>query len=155
MNYGFTTWPERQFYWDEMEGLTNSLNHPMHSGFAAYFYESMGGIKSSYNKPGYKEFTVNPIAPKSIIQTSVKVPTNYGVINNSWEKTTSGFSMNLTVPFNTKASVLIPIEALKSLKINDVKWIDFQKNNNTETTNKPLVILGSGNYQIEFNNGGI
>ncbi len=37
MNSGFTTWPERQFEWEKMEGPTNSLNHPMHSGFAAYF----------------------------------------------------------------------------------------------------------------------
>ena len=35
MNYGFTTWPERQFFWEDMDEQTNSLNHPMHSGFAA------------------------------------------------------------------------------------------------------------------------
>ena len=27
MNYGFTTWPERQFYWEEMAG-TNELSKP-------------------------------------------------------------------------------------------------------------------------------
>ncbi|MFK8059102.1 MAG: family 78 glycoside hydrolase catalytic domain, partial [Polaribacter sp.] len=42
MNSGFTTWPERQFEGGKMEGPTNSLNHPMHSGFSAYFFESLG-----------------------------------------------------------------------------------------------------------------
>ena len=64
MNSGFTTWPERQFIWEKMLGPTNSLNHPMHSGFAAYFYESLGGIKSTTDNPGFKVFTVNPEFPE-------------------------------------------------------------------------------------------
>jgi alpha-L-rhamnosidase len=150
MNYGFTTWPERQFYWDEMEGLTNSLNHPMHSGFAAYFYESLGGIKSSYDKPGYKEFTVNPVSPESIASTSVNIPTPYGTIQNSWESDNSSFSMELNVPFNTKARVEISEEEQKTLKINGINWGDFQSANKTEIRNKSMLILGSGNYHIEY-----
>ena len=149
MNYGFTTWPERQFFWDEMEGLTNSLNHPMHSGFAAYFYEMLGGIKSSYDKPGYKEFTVNPVSPKEITQTSVNIPTSYGNIKNNWEKTASGFTMNLTVPFNTKARITINEKQLESLKINGVSFTNFQKDNKTEIRNSE-VVLGSGKYSIEY-----
>jgi alpha-L-rhamnosidase len=150
MNYGFTTWPERQFYWDEMEGLTNSLNHPMHSGFAAYFYESLGGIKSSYDKPGYKEFTVNPVSPESIASTSVNIPTPYGTIQNSWESDNSSFSMELNVPFNTKARVEISEEEQKTLKINGINWGDFQSANKTEIRNKSMLILGSGSYHIEY-----
>jgi alpha-L-rhamnosidase len=150
MNYGFTTWPERQFYWDEMEGLTNSLNHPMHSGFAAYFYESLGGIKSSYDKPGYKEFTVNPVSPESISSTSVNIPTPYGTIKNSWESDNSSFSMELNVPFNTKARVEISEEEQKTLKINGINWGDFQSANKTEIRNKSMLILGSGSYHIEY-----
>jgi alpha-L-rhamnosidase len=150
MNYGFTTWPERQFYWDEMEGLTNSLNHPMHSGFAAYFYESLGGIKSSYDKPGYKEFTVNPVSPESIASTSVNIPTPYGTIKNSWESDNSSFSMELNVPFNTKARVEISEEEQKTLKINGINWGDFQSANKTEIRNKSMLILGSGSYHIEY-----
>jgi len=150
MNYGFTTWPERQFYWEEMKGLTNSLNHPMHSGFAAYFYESLGGIKSSYDKPGYKAFTVNPIAPESITNTTVDVPTPYGSIHNSWKVDNSTFSMQLTVPFNTKARVDISEKEMQSLKINGTSWDKFQAANKTEIRNKSMVILGSGNYRIEY-----
>ena len=150
MNYGFTTWPERQFYWEEMEGLTNSLNHPMHSGFAAYFYESLGGIKSTYDKPGYKEFTVNPISPSGITNTIVDIPTPYGTIYHNWESEDSTFTMQLNVPFNTKARVEISEEEQKTLKINGVSWVDFQSANKTEIRNKSMVILGSGSYHIEY-----
>jgi len=147
MNYGFTTWPERQFYWEEMEGLTNSLNHPMHSGFAAYFYESLGGIKSTYDKPGYKEFSVNPFSPESITNTTVNIPTPYGDIHNSWEQNGSVFSMNLKVPFNTKARVIISEKERESLRINGMA---FKNANNMKFSDNSKVILGSGNYQIEY-----
>ncbi len=150
MNYGFTTWPERQFYWDEMEGLTNSLNHPMHSGFAAYFYESLGGIKSSYDKPGYKEFSVNPISPKRITNTTVNIPTPYGNIHNSWKRNDSSISMHLKVPFNTKAKVAISEKERLSLKINGLNWSEFQAKNKIKIRNNTMVVLGSGNYQIEY-----
>ncbi|KJF43538.1 family 78 glycoside hydrolase catalytic domain [Draconibacterium sediminis] len=150
MNYGFTTWPERQFYWEEMEGLSNSLNHPMHSGFAAYFYESLGGIKSSFDKPGYKEFTVNPVFSENISNTSVNIPTPYGNIHNSWKQDESGFSIDLKVPFNTKANVLISEEERLSLKINGLSWSEFQEKSGVEIRYNKMVVLGSGDYRIEY-----
>ncbi|GIZ09491.1 alpha-rhamnosidase [Flavobacterium sp. UMI-01] len=150
MNYGFTTWPERQFNWDKMEGLTNSLNHPMHSGFSAYFFESLGGIKSTFEGAGYKTFTVNPVFPKNLTNTTVAVPTPYGMIHNSWKLTGSNFSMNLEVPFNTKAQLVLTPKELQTLKINGVAFEAFQKENKVVLINKSTVVLGSGKYSISY-----
>lgn len=152
LNYGFTTWPERQFEWDKKEGLTNSLNHPMHSGFAAYFFEMLGGIKPTYATPGYKEFTVNPISPKTITQTTVNVPTPYGKIHSSWEIVDANFSMNLQVPFNTKARLVLSPKKLKSLTINGDVWEKFHDEHQTQVFDHTVVVLGSGSYQITYQN---
>ena len=150
MNLGFTTWPERQIDWNiKLTDNGGSQNHPMHSGFAAYFYESIGGIKPIYTAPGFKEFTVNPQFSNGITSSSVIVPTPYGNINNSWKIKKSNFSMNLQVPFNTKARLVLSKQELKSLKINGKKWNKFQKQNQTKISDKYLV-LGSGNYSIEY-----
>jgi alpha-L-rhamnosidase len=149
MNSGFTTWPERQFIWEEMEGPTNSLNHPMHSGFAAYFYESLGGIKSSESNPGYKMFVVNPEFPSAIKTTEVSVPTPYGTIENEWEATNGALRMNLHVPFNTKAKLVVSSSELESLKINGRFLEDFQ-NEITLEIKEEAVVLGSGKYKIEY-----
>ena len=149
MNSGFTTWPERQFIWEEMEGPTNSLNHPMHSGFSAYFFESLGGIKSTIENPGYKVFTVNPEFSKKITSTSVTVPTSYGDIKNDWKLKKNVLSMNLKVPFNTKAKVLLTKNELKSIQINGESFNQFKKENKVEV-NKESIIIGSGNYNIEY-----
>ncbi|WP_397364554.1 alpha-L-rhamnosidase [Olleya sp. R77988] len=149
MNSGFTTWPERQFEWEKMEGPTNSLNHPMHSGFATYFYESLGGIKSSESNPGYKMFVVNPEFPSEISSTTVSVPSPYGAIKNEWKADEGLLSMNLDVPFNTKAKLVVTSSELENLEINGKSVEDFKKQNTLEII-EDAVILGSGNYKIEY-----
>ena len=146
MNSGFTTWPERQFEWEKMEGPTNSLNHPMHSGFAAYFYESLGGIKSSKSKPGYKEFIVDPKFPKQVNYTEVSVPTPYGNIDSKWSLDDTIFKMELTVPFNTTALLPLNENEKNSLKINGTDWQTFQQ----EPISNNEVRLGSGTYKISY-----
>jgi alpha-L-rhamnosidase len=147
MNAGFTTWPERQFIWEEMEGPTNSLNHPMHSGFAAYFYESLGGIKSTTENAGYKVFTVNPEFPSQITNTKVSVPTPFGNIKNSWTSENNSLTLHLEVPFNTKAKIILNKKELESLIINNDSFSDKNQGVITDETN---VVLGSGKYKIEY-----
>lgn len=149
MNSGFTTWPERQFEWEKMEGPTNSLNHPMHSGFSAYFFESLGGIKSTIENPGFKMFTVNPEFSNKITSTLVAVPSPYGTIKNEWKSENGNLSMKLEVPFNTKAKIIMTTSELESLKINGESVEDFKKENTVEIV-EGAVILGSGNYSINY-----
>ena len=150
MNSGFTTWPERQFEWEKMEGPTNSLNHPMHSGFAAYFYESLGGIKSSIDNPGFKVFTVNPEFPTEITNTNVSVPTPYGDITNKWTTNNSEFTLDLNIPFNTKAQLILTEDEFKSLKLNGKTLKEFKTSHDVEVETDFTVILGSGTYKIEY-----
>lgn len=150
MNYGFTTWPERQFYWDMMPQLSNSLNHPMHSGFAAYFYEMIGGVQSSRQAPGYKVFDVNPVFPSGMTFAKVTVPTVYGNIKSDWEKKGDEFILNVSVPFNTKAHVSISQKQYDSLKINDKQISDFPSIK--YDSENQILILGSGDYKLITNN---
>ncbi|WP_200979964.1 family 78 glycoside hydrolase catalytic domain [Echinicola sp. 20G] len=150
LNYGFTTWPERQFEWDKMSGLTNSLNHPMHSGFAAYFFESLGGIKSSYKAVGYKEFVVEPVFPEEITFTKVSIPTRYGEIRNNWKVEGVNFSMSLTVPFNTKAKVILSEEEFSTLTVNGEKGDDFLNRHKGAVKSNSELVLGSGSYQLSY-----
>ncbi|KPM30518.1 Alpha-L-rhamnosidase [Croceitalea dokdonensis DOKDO 023] len=141
---GFTTWPERQFIWEEMEGPTNSLNHPMHSGFAAYFYETLGGIKSSETHVGYKSFYVVPIFPATIDEVKVDVPTPYGTIRNYWNKKDETATMELRVPFNTIA--ILPFKGIDKENVS----INGEAINTFVSGSEEEVALGSGKYVIKF-----
>ncbi|WP_100612799.1 alpha-L-rhamnosidase C-terminal domain-containing protein [Confluentibacter lentus] len=133
-----------------MAAATNLLNNPMHSGFSAYFYESLGGIKSSVDAVRYKVFTVNPQFPTQIIQKSVKVPTSFGYIHNNCELKETNFTMNLVVLFNTQAHLVLTEKELASLKINGIAFETFQRENKTQIINNSTIIIGSGDYKIEF-----
>lgn len=150
MNSGFTTWPERQFEWEKMEGPTNSLNHPMHSGFAAYFYESLGGIKSSEEDAGYKTFIVNPEFPSHMTSTEVSVPTPHGVIKNVWNYSDNVLSIHLIVPFNTKAKLILNNNELESIKIQGKSLNEFKSTNEFQIVDQTNIVIGSGDYQIEY-----
>ncbi len=150
MNYGFTTWPERQFFWEDMDGLSNSLNHPMHSGFAAYFYEMIGGIKASFDAPGYKEFVVNPIAQKNITQARVKVPSPYGNIKSDWEVKGDSIYLDLYVPFNTSCIIVVSEKELNSLHIKGMKNSNLQILKESMKEEEKSIVLGSGTYQLSY-----
>ena len=150
MNSGFTTWPERQFEWETMEGPTNSLNHPMHSGFAAFFFESLGGIKPSAKATGYKIFKVDPEFSTEITSTAVSVTTPYGEILNDWTTKDGVLSMKLKVPFNSQAEIILNKTELETMQINGNFADRFRKENNIEMTNTSNVMLGSGVYHIEY-----
>jgi hypothetical protein len=59
--HGLTTWPEVPFNWTKGRRYRrNSFNHPMHSGFAATFHESIGGIRPDTSEPGYQRIRLRP-----------------------------------------------------------------------------------------------
>lgn len=150
MNYGFTTWPERQFYWDAMPEMSNSLNHPMNTGFSAYFFETLGGIKPDTKAVGFKEFTIAPIVQKELTSTSVSIPTPYGTIHNNWERNDSIFNVSLEVPFNTKCKLILNKTELTTLVINGTNLIEFQAKNKTLLVDGSTVVLGSGKYTLSY-----
>ena len=146
VNYGFTTWPERQWDWKSGVELNNSLNHPMHSGFAAYFYETLAGIKPNDMAPGYKKFFVDPVFPRNINEVNSTISTPYGIIENNWEYSGDNFKMTLRVPFNTTAILPLDSEKMKNILINGEDWRSMQNNTTTATG----LELGSGKYSISY-----
>jgi alpha-L-rhamnosidase len=77
------------------------------------------------------------------------VPTPYGDITNKWTINDKVLSMNLIVPFNTQARVLLIPSELESLEINGMTISKFKQNNTVEIQDD-MIILGSGKYQIEY-----
>ncbi|SEQ09311.1 alpha-L-rhamnosidase [Neolewinella agarilytica] len=146
LHTGFTTWPERQWDWSENIEFGNSLNHPMHSGFAAYFHERLGGIRPMIADPGYKQFVIDPIIPKTINYADAEIQSPYGLIKNNWRKEGDSFSMKLSIPFNTSA--ILPLTAAKAgtVKVNGTEW----KKDTFAPSPMDSLTLGSGVYTVSF-----
>ena len=148
INVGMTTWPERQWEWGSGIEWDRSLNHPMHSGFAAFFYESLGGIKPLASHPGFKKFKIEPIFLDEVdfVKSSIESP--HGKISVDWEKRETKIVLSVSIPFNTDAIIQLPLSASSTIEIRndfDGEVVSFNGRFNTKTND---LVLGSGEYTI-------
>ena len=107
LDHGFTTWPE-QFDPTEPGGPTPnySLNHPMQSGFALWFHQSVGGIRPA--APGFKRIELKPHNYRQLQWAKVDYQSPYGLIRSHWRSQAGTFAWDISVPANTSALVFVP-----------------------------------------------
>jgi hypothetical protein len=108
--HGLTTWPEVPLDWPKGERYRrNSFNHPMHSGFAATFHESLGGIRPDPDRPGFKHFILKPCFLPGLEWVRAEHRSPYGLISSDWKKEGSRVVWTVTVPPDTTAEIRIPV----------------------------------------------
>lgn len=106
--HGLTTWPEVPFEWPAGERYRrNSFNHPMHSGFAAVFHESLGGIRPDPEHPGFKQFILKPCFLPGLDWAKADYRSPYGLISSQWKRTANSVDWNVVIPSNTTAEIWI------------------------------------------------
>jgi len=99
-NGATTTWE----YWN---GYRSHI-HNCYNGVGSWFYEALGGIVPDNRRPGFRHFFVRPQIPDGLTQVKVSEPTPYGVICSEWKISNGFFTLNLSVPFGTSATVVLP-----------------------------------------------
>jgi alpha-L-rhamnosidase len=108
VNAGLTTWPERQWEWSSGIEWDRSLNHPMQSGFAAWFHESLAGIQPSMHDPGFKRFVLKPKPVKTVEYVKVGMRSMYGTISSHYQFRDDVFLWEVSIPANSTSIVYIP-----------------------------------------------
>jgi len=104
--HGLTTWPEVPYNWEPGKRyLRNSFNHPMHSGFAAAFHESLGGIRPDPEYPGFKRFFLKPCFLPGLEWVKVTHLSPFGLISSQWKRVGGSVVWEITVPPGSRAQV--------------------------------------------------
>jgi alpha-L-rhamnosidase len=94
---------------DTADPAMNSGNHVMQIGdLAVWMYEYLAGIRSDPAHPGFRHIILHPYpaGDLSFVEASHESP--YGKIRSAWKRAAGVFSLAVTVPPNTTASVWIP-----------------------------------------------
>jgi alpha-L-rhamnosidase len=110
----------------------NSYNHYAYGAIGDWMYRNMAGINSDASAPGYKKILIAPKPGAKISSTSAELNTPYGIVSSSWTVDNGLMKLDVVVPANTTATVILPASALKDGK---------------ETSNKAEI--GSGTYHFE------
>ena len=104
---GFTTWPEQLDEINPGEPMPgHSLNHPMQSGFAAWFYESVAGIRPA--APGFKRIDLEPHGYTQLAWAEAEHDSLYGPIISWWRSEHGKFNWSISIPPNTTATIYLP-----------------------------------------------
>ena len=109
LSRGDTTWPETQYNTPLNQWQTPcSYNHAMQSGFAAWFHESIAGIRPFATSPGFKHFVLQPHNVRQLTAVTAYHQSMYGIIKSQWHRNGARFNWNITIPANTTAQVAVP-----------------------------------------------
>lgn len=112
VKHGATTMWER---WDAIEqdgsffhggaGMV-SFNHYAYGTVGDFFYRRILGIEET--EAGYKTFNVKPIIGGGLTHAEGSLDTKYGLIESKWKLADGKFTIEVTVPENTKCNITLP-----------------------------------------------
>jgi alpha-L-rhamnosidase len=101
---------------DTADPAMNSGNHVMLIGdLGIWLYESLAGIKSDPDQPGFKHIIMRPepVAGLPFARATHRSP--YGLITSDWQNKDGVFRWDVTVPVNSTATVFVPAKAAEGV----------------------------------------
>jgi alpha-L-rhamnosidase len=100
--------------WELWNGNTanpamNSGNHVMQIGdLAVWMYEYLAGMRTDPEQPGFKHAIIRPYVAGDLTFVRASHQTMYGRLASSWKREKGKFTLDITVPLNTSATVWVP-----------------------------------------------
>ncbi|WP_232311212.1 alpha-L-rhamnosidase [Robertmurraya korlensis] len=116
-----------------------SFNHYAFGCIGDWLYRHIAGIK--HDQPGYKTSIIEPHTDCGLTFAKAKLKTGYGILSSSWLKKNHTVQLEIEVPANTTATVILPPNA-------DITgdWDGLTYTGD----GKVKFVVGSGIHQIEY-----
>jgi alpha-L-rhamnosidase len=92
-------------------GRGSSQNHFMLGQIMEWFYHDLAGIQPDPAGPGFKRFQIRPAVIGDLTWVKASYASPYGTIAVSWRREDRDFSLDVTVPANTTATIHVPGES--------------------------------------------
>jgi hypothetical protein len=74
----------------------------------SWFYTTLAGIRSDEKQPGFKHMLIQPYIAESLQYVKAAVQTPYGSVRVHWQKEQGRLKVQLVLPANTTAEVILP-----------------------------------------------
>jgi hypothetical protein len=92
--------------WQALPTVSN--NHFMLGHIMEWFYEGLAGIQQATNSIGYQHIIIRPQIVGDIQHANAKYQSAYGLIASDWTKSDIQFTLHVTIPANSNATVCLP-----------------------------------------------
>jgi alpha-L-rhamnosidase len=147
---GATTIWERWDGWTEDKGFQdpgmNSFNHYSFGAVGRWLFGTVAGIDT--DGPGFKKIIIRP-SPGEITSTKASYDSINGKIAVDWKLEGGTFTLDVTIPANTTATVYVPAESPETVtesgrKIAEAEAVQLQRMEGGSA----VFSVGSGHYQF-------
>jgi alpha-L-rhamnosidase len=112
VTHGATTIWERWDGWTEEKGFQdagmNSFNHYAYGAVGAWLYSTVAGIELDPDRPAYKHIVVHPRPGGGLTHAHASLRSMFGVIESGWRTEGKKLSLEITIPWNTTATIHVP-----------------------------------------------
>jgi alpha-L-rhamnosidase len=112
VKHGATTIWERWDGWTPDKGFQdpsmNSFNHYSLGSCGEWLYDSVAGIMWDPEQPGYKRIVLRPTPGGNLTSAQGTLGSPYGKLSSSWKLNDGKFSLDVTIPANTTATLRLP-----------------------------------------------
>lgn len=119
----------------------NSLNHYSYGTIVQFMYEYIGGIRPA--TPGFKTAIIEPQPSMKLRYFNSKMVTSSGKYVSNWKISEDGMlTLNISIPFNAKADVVLPRFSTEQFTATGVDAKDINE--------EGKVTLLAGDYEISY-----
>jgi alpha-L-rhamnosidase len=148
---GATTVWERWDGWTPEKGFQtpkmNSFNHYSLGSCGQWMFDTIAGIGQDERTPGFKQIVIHPQPGGGLTWAAASYKSAYGEIKSRWDVKDGKFTLHVTIPPNTTATVYVPSSDGSEIKesghsveqaegVTFVRWVG----------NSGVFEVGSGEY---------
>jgi hypothetical protein len=95
--------------WDA--GRDSSQNHFMLGQIQEWFYHDLAGIQNDPTSAGFKQIVINPQPVGDVAWVKASYHSVHGKIVCDWKRVGDKFTLHVTIPANTSATVFVPAKS--------------------------------------------
>jgi alpha-L-rhamnosidase len=115
IEHGATTIWERWDGWVEGRGFQdpsmNSLNHYAIGAVGEWVWRTVGGINPCEEEPGCRRVEIRPVPGGGLTEARAEWRSIRGPVRMAWRIDGGAFNLDITIPPNMRATVMIPAPA--------------------------------------------
>jgi alpha-L-rhamnosidase len=127
----------------------NSFNHYAYGAIGDWMYRISAGIET--RDPGYKHLIIQPHPTEKLSYSRATFESSYGTVASGWEIKDNKLIVNVKIPANTTATIMLPVDDPSKVTLEGKRLTDNKAFSSIKTDNKKLLIeAGSGNYSFEL-----
>jgi alpha-L-rhamnosidase len=153
IKHGATTIWERWDGWTPEKGFQdpsmNSFNHYSLGSCGEWIFDTVAGIGVDPDQPGFKHIIIRPQPGGDLTHAEGSFDSIHGKISTKWELQNGNFSIEITIPANTTATVELPTTNISSVKEggrNATAYAEIKLL--PDEDGKAQYLIGSGDYHF-------